>query len=719
MTDEARRNFVLLVLDEGASGREVPLPLDRPFRFGRKSEADLPLLNDPKVSGVHAQLEFDQGHWILRDLDSTNGTFIDGRKVKEVPIDHGDIFQIGATRIQLVDKALGVPSDEDMGLEIGKGMLEKSAKKKGSLVLVLLLLVLVGGAAAWYFLGQGGTRKQKRKVHKVVRLEGDLLGAGAATLEGAGAEGAWARLQGGADLGIGGSAHSGQEALHVSFASRRGVDSEEGGAALFAAAILARPLPIGQAQAYEARAFVQTHGELKVGLRLLFFREAAGPERNEETSEGSEENSDDSLFRERPDWVMGKPLQVIPGAGYKELKLQSEVPFGATRVAIALVALPEGSGEAWADFDDMALVPREQGVALVQQFAGRTVVVPDEARSTLMVRVGQRVLLRSAESLPPASGATPGMRALASALGLPLGEFFSGISLKRTEGGVVFDLVGEGRLRLLIPQEALEGGTFLLNPKNEKGEALGFDRFGPGTQVKGFRALAIGEESSRMLLRPKRGGALSAQAVPGGVELVLDAPSTLTFLFDFEEQIRLARKYLREGEAAEEAEEFGKALQAYRRVLREVPFYGSAVRSAGERRARLLNRGKAVLDRLSESFEDARFLGYLGLFQELLARIDRERALFQGTELEARFAELKEKTKKARDSILATRSEATAKDLGEVFDALVASGSPRLAAFLGEILETSYGGTEASKTRKEAIEKLLKQRSKGSGKQGK
>ena len=231
--------------------------------------------------------------------------------------------------------------------------------------------------------------------------------------------------------------------------------------------------------------------------------------------------------------------------------------------------------------------------------------------------------------------------------------------------------------------------------------------------------MAIGEESSRMLLRPKRGGALSAQAVPGGVELVLDAPSTLTFLFDFEEQIRLARKYLREGEAAEEAEEFGKALQAYRRVLREVPFYGSAVRSAGERRARLLNRGKAVLDRLSESFEDARFLGYLGLFQELLARIDRERALFQGTELEARFAELKEKTKKARDSILATRSEATAKDLGEVFDALVASGSPRLAAFLGEILETSYGGTEASKTRKEAIEKLLKQRSKGSGKQGK
>jgi hypothetical protein len=610
--------------------------------------------------------------------------------------------------------------EDEMGLQIGKGVLEKSAKKKSSLPLLLLLIVLVGGGAAWYFMGQGGGQKQKRKVQKIVRLEGDLLEAPAATLEGAGAETAWARLRGGGALGLGGRARSGHEALRLSFAPK----VEEEGAATFAAAILSKPIRIGQKQAFRARAFVQTHGELKVGLRLLFFGSAPKTDENSGdnaggTNGGDLGTEDSTLFRERASWVMGKPLAEIPGAGYQELSLKTEVPFGAERVALALVAVPQGQSESWADFDDMALIPTEQGVALVQQFAGRTVFVPDEAQSSLMVRVGDKVLLRSAEALPPGSQKSPGMDALASGMGLPLGEYFSHINLRKSEGGVAFDLGGEGRLRLWIPQEALDGGTFLLDPKDAKGKSLGFDRFGAGTKVSGFSALAIGQESSRMLLRPKRGGALSARAVPGGIELLLDAPTSLTFLFDFEDQIRKARKYLREGESAEEAKEFGKALLAYRKVLREVPFYGPAVRSAGERRARLLNQGRGTLDRLSESFEDARFLGYLGLFEELMGQIEKGKSLFQGTELEPRFQELEEKTQKAKDKLLTARSATQAKELGEVFDALLASGSPRLAGFLGEILETSYEGTEASKARKAAVEELRKSGTKRSGKQGK
>ncbi len=715
MTDDAQRGFVLLVFDGEASGREVSLPMDRPFRFGRKADADLRLLNDPKVSGIHAQLEYEKGHWILRDLDSTNGTFIDGRKVQEVPIEHGDSFQIGATKLQLIDKAQGLPRpEEDMGLQIDQGVLEKSAKKKGSLTLMVLLVLVIGGGAAWYFLGQGGGPKRKQKIQKVVRLEGDLLDGPAATLEGAGADSAWARLRGGGAIGLGGRAHSGREALRLSFSPK----AEEGGAAPFAAAVLSKPLPVGQKPAFRARAFVQTHGELKVGLRLLFFMEAAKESIGE--GDGASENTEDSsLFRERPNWVFGKPLGVIPGASYKELSLEAEVPFGAVRVAIALVALPQGQSESWADFDDMALAPSKQGTALVQQFAGRTVIVPDEARSSLMVRVGDKVLLRSAEALPPSSMAGPGWKALAKEMGLPLSSFFSDIQLRKNEGGVVFDLQGDAKLKLMIPQDALEGGTFLLDPKDAKGKSLGFDRFGAGTKVAGFTALAIGEESSRMLLRPKRGGALSAQAVPGGIVLVMDAPTSLTFVFDFEDQIRRARKLLREGETAEEAKQFGKALLAYRKVLREVPFYGPAVRTAGEGRARLLNQGRARLDRLSEGFEDAQFLGYLGLFEELVKQIEKEKSLFQGTELEARFVELGEKIQKAKDSLLSLRSANKAKELGEVFDALLESGSMRLAGFLGEILETRYGGTEAAKARKAAILELRKKLGAGSGKKGK
>ncbi len=39
------------------------------------------VLNDPRVSAEHASVYFDKGTWFLRDLASTNGTFLDGVKV--------------------------------------------------------------------------------------------------------------------------------------------------------------------------------------------------------------------------------------------------------------------------------------------------------------------------------------------------------------------------------------------------------------------------------------------------------------------------------------------------------------------------------------------------------------------------------------------------------------------------------------------------------------
>src|SRR5207247_2283893 len=52
-----------------------------PFRIGRNSESDFVLSFDPAVSNVHAEIDSTEQGWVIRDLDSANGTFLNGRRL--------------------------------------------------------------------------------------------------------------------------------------------------------------------------------------------------------------------------------------------------------------------------------------------------------------------------------------------------------------------------------------------------------------------------------------------------------------------------------------------------------------------------------------------------------------------------------------------------------------------------------------------------------------
>ena len=71
--------LMLDVLQGPDRGMRFGLPADEPQLIGRSSEA-LPL-RDTTVSRRHAELTPDDGRWFLRDLDSANGTFVNGVKV--------------------------------------------------------------------------------------------------------------------------------------------------------------------------------------------------------------------------------------------------------------------------------------------------------------------------------------------------------------------------------------------------------------------------------------------------------------------------------------------------------------------------------------------------------------------------------------------------------------------------------------------------------------
>jgi pSer/pThr/pTyr-binding forkhead associated (FHA) protein len=80
-------------------GMNVPLSREQPLVIGRK-RGDL-ILEDPLVSGAHAQIRAKDDHWVVQDLGSTNGTMLDGRLIREAVLTPGAELSIGSTVLVL------------------------------------------------------------------------------------------------------------------------------------------------------------------------------------------------------------------------------------------------------------------------------------------------------------------------------------------------------------------------------------------------------------------------------------------------------------------------------------------------------------------------------------------------------------------------------------------------------------------------------------------
>ncbi|MFP4635252.1 MAG: FHA domain-containing protein [Nitriliruptoraceae bacterium] len=90
----------LVVHNAGRSPAVVPLS-GHGLVLGRGANVDL-LLDDVYVSDEHAQVMPDDGSWSVRDLGSTNGTFLNGAKVtRPTPLAVGDQLRIGKTHIEV------------------------------------------------------------------------------------------------------------------------------------------------------------------------------------------------------------------------------------------------------------------------------------------------------------------------------------------------------------------------------------------------------------------------------------------------------------------------------------------------------------------------------------------------------------------------------------------------------------------------------------------
>ena len=90
----------MIVAIDGVVIKEVQLSKDR-TSLGRRPYNDI-VIDNLAVSGEHAVLQMSGTEVYVEDLNSTNGTYVNGKAVKKQLLQHADVVEIGKYRISFV-----------------------------------------------------------------------------------------------------------------------------------------------------------------------------------------------------------------------------------------------------------------------------------------------------------------------------------------------------------------------------------------------------------------------------------------------------------------------------------------------------------------------------------------------------------------------------------------------------------------------------------------
>src|SRR5262245_44780140 len=90
---------------EDAAGTKTVFELEtNEVVVGRAADAGL-VLQDGRASRRHARITRRSGVFVIRDLQSNNGLYVDGQRVSEKVLANGDVIQIGHSRLVFDDTA--------------------------------------------------------------------------------------------------------------------------------------------------------------------------------------------------------------------------------------------------------------------------------------------------------------------------------------------------------------------------------------------------------------------------------------------------------------------------------------------------------------------------------------------------------------------------------------------------------------------------------------
>ena len=116
-------------------GDTIPL-LKTSLIMGRRESCDI-CLRFGNVSGQHCQLSLENGYWFVQDLNSQNGTKVNGHRIVRKRLDPGNTIGIAKHKFTVQYSpeqlgATGVPPSDDEALEsvLGKSLLERAGLQR-------------------------------------------------------------------------------------------------------------------------------------------------------------------------------------------------------------------------------------------------------------------------------------------------------------------------------------------------------------------------------------------------------------------------------------------------------------------------------------------------------------------------------------------------------------------------------------------------------------
>lgn len=131
----------MIVSIDGVVIKEVQLTKER-TTLGRRPYNDI-VIDNLAVSGEHAAMTMTGNEVTLEDLNSTNGTYVNGKAAKKQPLRNGDTIEVGKYKIKFVSEIEGNNFDKTMLFKPG----ESPAAAGGAEPVTGVLKVLSGTAS--------------------------------------------------------------------------------------------------------------------------------------------------------------------------------------------------------------------------------------------------------------------------------------------------------------------------------------------------------------------------------------------------------------------------------------------------------------------------------------------------------------------------------------------------------------------------------------------
>ena len=95
---ETRPTACLVAVSGRDQGRHFEISSDDVL-IGRHPTLATFVMDDPTISAQHARIRYEDGHYLLVDLDSTNGTFVNKQRVKTQVLADQDRIRFGAVEL--------------------------------------------------------------------------------------------------------------------------------------------------------------------------------------------------------------------------------------------------------------------------------------------------------------------------------------------------------------------------------------------------------------------------------------------------------------------------------------------------------------------------------------------------------------------------------------------------------------------------------------------